>query len=90
MNYATQRLRAAAEASLAAWEDEEQSVREEHREVIEELESALHYFEAHGETQADAKLNALRDCVDQMEQCESMFRNDREFMAALNAARAAV
>lgn len=49
MNYATERLLAAANASLAAWEDEEQSVREEHRELIEELESAIHYFNAHGD-----------------------------------------
>ena len=51
MNYATQRLLAAAEASLAAWQDEEESVREEHRKLIEELESAIHYFNAHGTTQ---------------------------------------
>jgi hypothetical protein len=51
MNYATRRLLAAAEASLLAWENEEESVREEHAEVIEELESAIHYFNAHGATQ---------------------------------------
>lgn len=49
MNYATEWLLAAANASLTAWEGEEQSVREEHRETIEELESALHYFNAHGD-----------------------------------------
>lgn len=31
---------------------------------------------------------ALKDCVIQMEQCEKMFRDDAEFMAALTAARA--
>lgn len=48
MNYATERLHKAAQASLAAWQDEEQSVREEHAAMIDELESALHYFDAHG------------------------------------------
>jgi hypothetical protein len=48
MNYATERLLAAANASLAAWEDEEESVREEHAEQIAELEAAIHYFVAHG------------------------------------------
>ena len=49
MNYATEWLLAASRASLAAWQDEEQSVREEHKELIEELESALFYFDAHGD-----------------------------------------
>jgi predicted TIM-barrel enzyme len=48
MNYATERLLAAAEASLLAWENEEDSVREEHREVIEELDQAIIYFTVHG------------------------------------------
>lgn len=53
MNYATRRLLDAANASLEAWEGEEDSVREEHREMIDELEAAIHYFDAHGATQAD-------------------------------------
>lgn len=53
MNYATERLLDAANASLTAWDGEEDSVRQEHRDVIEELESAIHYFNAHGATQAD-------------------------------------
>lgn len=56
MNYATKRLLDAANDSLTAWEGEEYSVREEHAEMIEELESAIHYFNAHG--------IELRYCVD--------------------------
>lgn len=32
-------------------------------------------------------IDALEDCVGQMEQCERMFRDDEEFMSALNKAR---
>lgn len=49
MNYATERLFAAAQASLNAWEGEEDSVRAEHRDVIDELDQAICYFAAHGE-----------------------------------------
>jgi len=48
MNHATERLAEAADASLVAWDGEEESVREEHQEVIEELRNALDYFAAHG------------------------------------------
>jgi hypothetical protein len=53
VNYATKRLLAAGKASLTAWEGEEHSVREEHAELIEELQSAIFYFDAHGATQRD-------------------------------------
>lgn len=54
MNYATERLQAAAEASLSAWEGLEPYMREPHRAMIEELESALLYFDAHGAVPAAA------------------------------------
>jgi hypothetical protein len=38
--------------------------------------------------EAPGLLAALRDCVEQMEQCEKMFRDDLDFMTALDAARA--
>jgi hypothetical protein len=57
MNYATERLFAAAKASLAAWEDEEQSVRQEHAALIDELENAIHYFNYHG-AKAEPQLHA--------------------------------
>lgn len=40
----------------------------------------------HGHFSATA-IDALEDCVGQMEQCERMFRDDEEFMSALNKAR---
>lgn len=64
MNYATERLLAAANASLVAWEGEEHSVREEHREQIEELESAIHYFDAHGAPAKHPAIAALLRYVD--------------------------
>jgi hypothetical protein len=51
MNHATKWLLRAAEASLAAWQGEEPSVIEEHRELIDDLEAAIFYFHAHGATQ---------------------------------------
>lgn len=54
MNYATERLHAAAEASLAAWEagDLFRNHLEPRREMIDELQDALHYFDAHGDKPA--------------------------------------
>lgn len=62
MNYATKRLLDAANASLTAWEGEEESVREEHAEIIEELESAIRYFDAHGATQPDEDDAECEEC----------------------------
>lgn len=39
---------------------------------------------------APAMLAALQAACDQMEQCESMFRDDAEFIAALDETRAAI
>jgi hypothetical protein len=39
---------------------------------------------------APAMLAALESARDQMEQCESMFRDDAEFIAALDEVRAAI
>lgn len=52
--YAIKRLLDAALASSLAWENEEPSVREEHAEIIEELDNALLYFDAHGPDVSDA------------------------------------
>jgi hypothetical protein len=35
-------------------------------------------------------LSVLNACIDQMEQCEKMFRDDAEFMEALEDARSAI
>ena len=49
MNYATERLLAAARVTLAALENEQQHIREPHRETIDELQDAIFYFDAHGD-----------------------------------------
>ncbi len=49
MNYATERLLAAAKASLTAWESPALFANQRPAEIIEELESALFYFDAHGD-----------------------------------------
>lgn len=47
--YAADRLRAAAQASLEAWEGAGLFPNQQCPAVVEELESALFYFDAHGE-----------------------------------------
>jgi hypothetical protein len=47
-NHAKTLLLAAAKASLAAWESEEQYTRAKHRDTIDDLHLAILYFETHG------------------------------------------
>lgn len=51
MNYATKRLHAAAERALIVLEG--LAVIRRDGDTIDELEQALHYFNAHGATQPD-------------------------------------
>lgn len=55
--------------------------------LIERLRHLADESEPDAATTLREAADALEGCVDQMQQCERMFSDDEDFMAALNAAR---